>query len=79
MGSAGSVKKSLENAKLESEGKEPLPSMSYFESAKAWAWRHLAWVSVAGLFITAVLTWKLNCGSTDNLLRSHKREYCGRI
>ena len=52
--SAGSVKKSLENAKLESEGKEPLPSMSYFESAKAWAWRHLAWVSVAGLFITAV-------------------------
>ncbi len=52
--SAGSVKKSLENAKLESEGKEPLPEMSYAQSARAWAWRHLGWVSVAGLFITAV-------------------------
>jgi len=52
--SAGSVKKGLENAKLESEGKPVLPDMSYADGVKAWAWRHLGWVSIAGLFLTAV-------------------------
>ena len=51
--SATNVKRSLTNAKLESEGKDPLPNRTYVQSIRAWAWNNLVFVSIIGLFVVA--------------------------
>lgn len=49
--SASGVRRSLHSAVLESQGKEPLPQLSYSERLKAWAWDNKVFVSIIGLFL----------------------------
>lgn len=51
--SASNVNHSLKNAYRESEGKEALPQITYWQAVRQWAWRNMAFVSIIGLFIVA--------------------------
>ena len=50
--SLGGVKRSLQSAVHEAEGKGPLPDASGWQRFKAWAWDHKVFMSFVGLFLT---------------------------
>ncbi|MBL7939244.1 MAG: c-type cytochrome [Flavobacteriales bacterium] len=56
--SLSGVKRSLTNAVLEAEGKEPLPDMTTGQKIRNWAWHNKAFASIIGLFIVVFLTLK---------------------
>ena len=56
--SLSGVKKSLTNAVLEAEGKEPLPDMTTGQKIRNWVWHNKAFASVIGLFLVVFLTLK---------------------
>ncbi|MCB0761851.1 MAG: c-type cytochrome [Flavobacteriales bacterium] len=49
--SAAGTNRSLKNARLESEGKEPMPHQTYSQMVMGWMGRNKAFVSVIGLFV----------------------------
>ncbi|MFN8776319.1 MAG: cytochrome c3 family protein [Flavobacteriales bacterium] len=53
--SAANISRSLKNAMNERDGKPIDESAGYWESAKAWMWRHKVFVSLTGLFIFCYL------------------------
>lgn len=53
--SATNVNRSLTNAERESQGREPVPVVSYTQAVRAWAWKNIVFVSIIGLFVTAYL------------------------
>jgi cytochrome c2 len=53
--SAANISRSLKNAMLDRDGREPEPATSYWGAAKAWMWKHKIFVSVAGLFLFCYL------------------------
>jgi hypothetical protein len=54
--SLSGVKKSLTNAVLEAEGKEPLPDMTMGQKIRNWAWHNKAFASIIGLFLVVFMT-----------------------
>lgn len=65
--SLGGVRRQLENAKREREGKEPEPDRSIWGSIKHWAGGHKGWASVIGLLLVVWLIlqawdWAFNIG-----------------
>ncbi len=56
--SLSGVKKSLTNAVLEAEGKEPLPDMTMGQKIRNWAWHNKAFASIIGLFLVVFMTLK---------------------
>lgn len=57
--SLSGVKKSLTNAVLEAEGKEPLPDLTTGQKIRQWAWNNKAFASVLGLFLVVFIILKL--------------------
>lgn len=53
--SASGVRRSLQSAVLESQGKEGLANLSYFERFKNWAWENKVFVSIIALFAISYL------------------------
>jgi mono/diheme cytochrome c family protein len=53
--SASGVRRALQSAVLESQGKEGLPHLSYWARFKVWAWENKVFVSLIGLFVTGYL------------------------
>ncbi len=49
--SMGGVKRGLNNAVLEAEGKEPAPDLGFWGRVRGWAWEHKVFVSFLSLFI----------------------------
>ncbi|MFN3875300.1 MAG: cytochrome c3 family protein [Flavobacteriales bacterium] len=57
--SLSGVKRSLEDAVREAEGREPLPPATNWQRFKAWAWEHKVFMSFVGLFIAVWVTVQL--------------------
>lgn len=58
--SLGGVRKSLDNALREAEGREPAPDLTWWQGVKRWAWEHKIFATVIGLFVFTyiiVLLW----------------------
>jgi len=53
--SASGVRRSLQSAVLESQGKEGLPHKGYFTRLKDWAWDNKGFVGLISIFITGYL------------------------
>jgi cytochrome c551/c552 len=49
--SLGGVRKTLDNAVREAEGKGPAPELTTWQSIKLWAWNHKIAATVVGLFV----------------------------
>jgi len=56
--SLSGVKKSLTNAVLEAEGKEPLPDLTTGQKIRNWAWHNKAFASIIGLFLVVFMILK---------------------
>jgi mono/diheme cytochrome c family protein len=57
--SLSGVKRSLENAVSETEGKGPMPETTRMQRIRAWAWEHKVFTSFIGLFILVWVVLKL--------------------
>lgn len=57
--SMGGVKRGLNNAVLEAEGKNAAPDLGFWQRIRAWAWEHKVFVSFLSLFVVVFITVKL--------------------
>lgn len=79
--SLGGVKKSLDNAVREAEGREPAPDLTFGQHIRNWAWNNKAAASILGLFVVVWLVlqgwnalWTVGVYGGDEVAQNYKPE-----